>query len=221
MNFIKKYKVLLLLVLLIVSLLIILFIKNDTRTLAIDKDEYFITKIGKMGEELKKSEEKNTTNNGSVENVALVNGQGISKQMFDNFVIASSYNELNQTKEELLNIMIDKTLLVQEAEKMGIEISNSKIEKDIDEIRMAYKEDKNISREIDAYIQGLDISFEEFLERNRKSLERDKKINELRKQILGNKNLVNGKWKDDPDWIAFKDKCRKNADIVIYREYLD
>ncbi len=182
------------------------------------ESEDFVKKANEMGKKLKEAEEENLLNDTADENVAVVNGEGISKQNFDNFVISSSYNELNQSKEELLNIMIEKLILRQKAEELGISVSEEEIEEDIERLKEVYEEDEDGKALMDAYMDGLEISFEELLDRNRKSLERDKKIHKLRKEILGEENVFNGAWRTNPEWLEFKEKCRENADIVIYME---
>lgn len=103
----------------------------------------------------------------SNEVIAVVNGEKITRTDLGNFLI-------ERFGTEALDIMIRRTLVFQEAEKLGVELHPKELEERVQEV---------VSFEIERYITGGGLSGEEELERELKKM--GGTVKQLRERIAG------------------------------------
>ena len=98
----------------------------------------------------------------SKETVAVVNGEEIYKSKYEkNFEQvktvfenqgASIEEEMEeQIRQQLINELIIQEILIQEADKRRVEISDQKVEKEISEIKSTYEDEEDFLQELEYY----------------------------------------------------------------------
>ncbi|HHT9124418.1 MAG TPA: peptidylprolyl isomerase [Candidatus Brocadiia bacterium] len=125
----------------------------------------FSSNVTIYGEETTSVQGEAKANSGEV--VAVVNGQEITRTALGNFLI-------ERFGEEALDIMIRRTLVYQEAKKLGIEFHSEELEERVQKV---------VDSEIERYIKGSGLSSEEELEKEIKKI--GGTVKQLRERIAG------------------------------------
>ncbi len=136
------------------------------------------------------------------ETVAVVNGESITKNELNRrYNMLSEQYKLFVTKDAFLDRVIESKLLLQEARRRGIDVSNEEVENEIDELK------KRSTAE----------AFNEFLNKNNLSLEELKEM--IKEQLIINKLLNQTVFsRIDISKSKIEDYYRKNKDLFQAKE---
>lgn len=159
-------------------------------------------------------EEKNSKQlNREEKKVAVVNKEIIYVYELEAAVLSNEIAGNDYTEEEILNRLIRHQVLVQKAKENGYMASDERVKLEINAIREAYKNNISYSEFINPYLDGLGMSFEEYIEYSEESLKNSIILDELKKaQTKGMEIDEAAEY-----WEEFVDKCIDEADIKIYK----
>jgi hypothetical protein len=145
--------------------------------------------------------------------VAVVNGEVITKYSLEAAVLSHNLVGDNYSEEEILNSIIKNVVLVQKAEEKGYSDHIEEVERYASEIREGYEEnDSDYKNLIDPYLEGLEMTFEEYLEKNKESLIKSLIVNDLKKDI------TKGMEKEEASkhWDEFAEQCISESNIEVF-----
>ncbi|MCF8001223.1 MAG: SurA N-terminal domain-containing protein [Halanaerobiales bacterium] len=158
-------------------------------------------------------------NSSSSQYIARVNDKGITPQQFLSVLRNSASQANNLTQAEVipfrlnvLNSMIEREILLSEAEEMGIsvEVDDKAVEKRIDEI---LKQNDLTKEELKNNLESQDYTYEQFKNDIRKNIVESEKINNVKESTYSNievteeeiKNTYNERYKDSEDKPALEE----------------
>lgn len=165
---------------------------------------------------------------------AKVNGKSVKKSDIDKQIeqIKKSYPQmfqgadgegrLNDLRKRILDSLVDAALIEQYAEKEGIKVSDSDIDKQITQLRQGFKDKKAF----DDALQKAGIDEKQLREQVEKQLVQQKVIDAITKSIkVTDKQVADYYAKNKADFnvqatvraahILFKDSDKKNAEKVL------
>ena len=162
----------------------------------------------------------------SSRSLAAVNGESIDFEQFKAYKIGLSYAAGNFSDEEILNKLIERKLMLQDAEAHGITVSEEEVRAFNEESFALMEQDEAGKEAILDYIQGRGITLEEYKEMCLQNSEialigmkyRSFLENEYDKTAQTNA-LAAQSFEDY--YAAHLQTVRKNADIVINEELLE
>lgn len=150
-------------------------------------------------------------NNGN-KKVAIVNKQVIYTYELEAAVLSHELAGNSYSEEEILNKIIRNIVLVQKAEEKGYSVSNERILREINAIREGYENDSDYRELIIPYLEGLEMTFEEYLEYSKKALKESIILNEMKKeQTKGMEKEEELKY-----WNDFVEQCISESSIKLF-----
>ncbi len=152
----------------------------------------FVISGGLMGFGSYMSNSNNPSNTNRSQYIAEVNNKGISPQQFLSVLrnYASQANNLTQSEVipfrlNVLNSMIEREILLNEADNMGIvvEVSDEAVENNIDQI---LEENDLTEEELINNLESQDYTYEQFKEDIRENMVNSEKISQVRESTYSN-----------------------------------
>lgn len=115
--------------------------------------------------------------------VARINGYEITKNTFDEYKLLSGNSRSDQ---ELLNQIIERHLLYQEATKKNISISNEQIEKALQESKYTLNRAPELYKKMLQYWEGLGMTEDQYWEYTKPVYEKSLMCGEYKDQLKSN-----------------------------------
>lgn len=184
----KSIVTILLVLVLIVSLIIVYAVDENTN----------ISLVGKRLKEIRSKEDKV---------IVIIDGEEITQNEFDVQSISRELGNANQTDKEILDSLIEKQVVYNEAVRKGITISEDRIDEIIKLNQQSIKQNSEYYKQLRGIIDGLGITEEQY----------------WKDAIpIYNKILVMGEYKNNYLKLKFMEE-NKNKDITNiseeYKEY--
>lgn len=169
-----------------------------------------------FGKEIKKEMEKEKTEKGKL--LAKVGETEIYQSDIDRMRI--SYNATGKTlsDEELLNKMVNANIIINDAKKNKIVVSDEEVDEYIEYIKEGMEADPVGKETFNSYLESLEMTIDEYNELCKESYRGVLMTNKLKELVIGtNDNKSANDIKENKDkWIKYTEDLYNKAVEVVY-----
>ena len=116
--------------------------------------------------------------------IATINGEGIEQSRFDSYKAGLQNTGNEFSDQEILDLLIKRTVVMQEAENQGFSVTDSEIDTFVDETLKIINNDPQVLGIIEQYNQNAGITLDNYKERIRVICKKAIIVNKFKENML-------------------------------------